>query len=455
MMMEALVHLQVGDIDTALALVANANSLFQGECHEYLPGLLFLVCLRHVINDHESLHQHIPTCLSLAFSRAISFSTEDMRAHCMRVLSNCSHNNMEVVSEWTDLVSTASLRGIIDHDQRQSLLPTTVSSEKLWSCMYFVALWGLYCCSDNHSSTTLEELGESCDDERRDNNPITSSVGKIHWCASSVNSLGNCYDFGVGGVKKDIHKAVTLYQRAADAGHATAMFNFGSCFYHGKSVDKDINKAVRLWQTAFDAGQCTSMNNLACCYLNGIGVDQDHTKAVALYQRAADAGNINAMRNLGVCYERGNGVERDPSKAVTLFQRAADAGDSDSMTTLGSCYQDGHGVQKDINKAVNLFQRASDAGCARAMCNLGVCYYTGDGVEEDIPKALRLYQRAADAGSAAALSNLAWCYKEGTDGFSKDRHQAMRLWLLSAHLGHPDAATQLKILQSQGTKNNT
>ncbi|KAH3767060.1 hypothetical protein Pelo_1063 [Pelomyxa schiedti] len=238
MMMEALVHLQVGDIDAALALVANANSLFQGECgrlnhgecndtyHEYLSGLLFLVCLRHVINDHESLHQHIPTCLSLAFSRAISFSTEDMRAHCMRVLSNYSHNNMEVVSEWTDLVSTASLRGIID--QHQSLLPTTVSSEKLWSCMYFVALWGLYCCSDNHSSTTLEELGESCDDQGRDNSPITSSVGKIHWCASSVNSLGNCYFFGVGGVKKDIHKALTLYQRAADAGHATAMFNFGS-----------------------------------------------------------------------------------------------------------------------------------------------------------------------------------------------------------------------------------
>ncbi|KAH3693357.1 hypothetical protein Pelo_19916 [Pelomyxa schiedti] len=73
------------------------------------------------------------------------------------------------------------------------------------------------------------------------------------------------------------------------------------------------------------------------------------------------------------------------------------------------------------------------------MCNLGVCYYTGDGVEKDIPKALRLYQRAADAGSSAALSNLAWRYHEGTEGFSKDIHQAMRLWLLT--------------LQSQGTNN--
>ncbi|KAH3714114.1 calmodulin-dependent protein kinase [Pelomyxa schiedti] len=221
-----------------------------------------------------------------------------MRAHCMRVLSNYSHNNMEVVSEWTDLVSTASLRGIIDHYQHQSLLPTTVSSEKLWSCMYFFALWRLYCCSDNHQA--LVELDGSCDDEDRDNNPITSSVGKIHWCASSVNSLGNCYFFGVGGVKKDIHKAVTLYQRAADAGHATAMFNLACCIYGGNGVDKDINKSVRLWQTAVDAGHCASMNSLACCYLNGIGVDQDHTKAVALYQRAADAGNINALRFLGV-----------------------------------------------------------------------------------------------------------------------------------------------------------
>ncbi|KAH3758365.1 sel1 repeat family protein [Pelomyxa schiedti] len=442
MMMDALFELQVGNIDVAIALVANAFSGFDSEmnysinrcgepcrkqCDQYLPGLLFLYCLRLVINDHVSLHQRIPTCLSRVFSLALSSTPEEIRAHCMRVLSDTSQT-----SEWAELVSAAAMRGGVDHQQQPSTSPTTTrssspSSEQSWSCMYFVALWRLHCRSDNNQqhvqgSSSAQIFGEmsgkfmlapgSSSDEHSSNPVILAacSVDQINWCPSSATYLGVCYKYGVGGVKKDVHKSVTLWQRAADAGDATAMCHLG------------------------------------VCYDNGVGVEQDIHKAVVMYQRAVYGGNTRAMFNLGLCHHNGDGVEKDVHKAVTLFQRAADAGGADAMCNLGLCYYSGNGVEKDIHKALTLWQRAADAGDADAMCNVGVCYQNGDGVEKDINKAVSLYQRAADGGSSNALYNLARRHSEGVDGLAKDLHQAHRLWLRAADFGHANSIAQLKNL---------
>ncbi|KAH3760949.1 calmodulin-dependent protein kinase [Pelomyxa schiedti] len=407
-MMEALFELQVGNIDSAITLVANAFSLFdcdlscsnhgggepsllshEGMC-EYLPGLLFLVCLRCVINDHFSLHRRIPPCLSLVFSRAISSTPEEMRAHCMRVLSDTSRTSEQ---EWTDLVSTASLRGNVDqHHQQESAATSSWSEEQSWSFKFFVALWKLYCSpsSSYHHQISSAQIFEMSGATNLPPPPQASppscaennTLRMIPWRAASVTFLGFCYFFGVGGADKDIHKAVTLYQLAADAGHADAMCKLGARYASGTGVDKDVHKAV------------------------------------SLHQRAADAGDTMATFFLGVCYINGEGVTKDAGKAVLLWLRASVAGNVKAMQYLGVCYANGDGFDKDIHKAVSLWNRAADAGDANAMLNLGTCY----------------------------------CHGDGSDGFSKDIHEAMRLWLWAAALGHPEAVVQLRILQA---KSNT
>ncbi|KAH3760950.1 calmodulin-dependent protein kinase [Pelomyxa schiedti] len=303
MMMDALFELQVGNIDCAIAIVANAFSLFEsemislnrdGQC-EYLPGLLFLVGLCCVINDHVALHEHIPTLLSPAFSRVISTSFEPMRAHCLRVLNEtnnatsdlqeeqtCHNNNKtEIIAEWADLVSTASLRGRVAQEQPQR----------------------------------------------------ESSI--VPWCASSVTLLGVGYHFGLGGVDKDINKAVTLYQRAADAGDATATWRLGWCFYCGLGVDKDIHKAATLWQRAADAGDVKGMSNLAVCYYYGYGVEKYIHEALRLWQRAADSGSTQAMFNLALYYQKGgDGPAKDIREAMRMWLRAANLGHTDAGAKL-------------------------------------------------------------------------------------------------------------------------
>ncbi|KAH3760953.1 calmodulin-dependent protein kinase [Pelomyxa schiedti] len=463
MMMDALFELQLGNVDSAIALVANASSLFESEMTrescpkcEYLPGLLFLYCLRCVINDHVSLHQRIPPCLSLVFSRAISSTPEEMRATCMRVLSDTSRTSEQ---EWTDLVSAVSLRGNVDHQPPSS----STTAERSWSCMYFVAMWNLYCCRSANlqngqcsasaahifveMSAKIPAPGSSSDEHSNPSIVATCSASQINWCISAVTYLGICYKYGVGGVKKDVHKAATLLRRAVDACEVTAMCHLGLCYVVGDGVEKDIHKAVSLWQRAADAGHTTAMFNLGLCYERGDGVDQDTSKAVSLYQRAADVGYTSAICNLATCFYSGNGVEQ--VKAVTLYQTAADAGNATAMTGLGVCYYNGNGVEKDIHKAVTLWQGVADDGEADALCYLAVCYQNGAGVHRDASKAVTLLHRAADVGSANAMYILACRHSRGVGGLAKDIHQAHRLWRRAADMGHSKAAARLRNLLSK------
>jgi TPR repeat protein/serine/threonine protein kinase len=254
-------------------------------------------------------------------------------------------------------------------------------------------------------------------------------------------NLGVCYYNG-SGVDKDMAKAVELYQKAADLGHANAMRKLGYCYYNGSGVEKDVEKAVELYQKAADLGNADAMYNLGLCYFYGSGVEQNVEKAVELYQMAADLGDADAMFKLGLCYDNGSGVKHDAEKAVELYQKAADLGDAGAMFNLALCYEDGIGVEKDVEKAVELYQKAADLGHAQAMYNLGVCYDTGNGVEKDMEKTVELYQKAAILGHAKAIHNLGMCYYDGI-GVEQNVEMAVQLYQMAVNLGHARAMTDL------------
>ncbi|KAH3764803.1 sel1 repeat family protein [Pelomyxa schiedti] len=379
MMMEALSQLELGSIDSALDLVADATFLFgcemkmnnfdretsleqkSHEC-EYLPGLLFLCCLRCVINDHVALHRRIPSGLSLAFSCSLS-AAEEMKAHCLDVLSNETAATFE--SEWIDLVKTAETKGQVD----QQVSPTTATEENQRpspACMYYVGLWRTLCSDNNRSaSESAAHIWEKMSSgmfSTCDPHSISSATVQIQWSASALLRVGVCSHLGVGGVGKDMGKAVSIYKQAADAGDATATYNLGMCYFEGDGVERDMRKAVTLFQRAADAGKTTAMCNLGVCYQKGTGVDMDIHKAVSLFQRAADAGDARAMCNLAVLYHCGTGVARDTGKAISLLQLAVDACDATAMSNLAVCYEQGRGVNRDIDKAVELYSRAARLG---------------------------------------------------------------------------------------------
>ena len=76
------------------------------------------------------------------------------------------------------------------------------------------------------------------------------------------------------------------------------MNQIGYLYYSGLGVSQDYSKAMEWFQKAADAGNATAMFNIAMMYENGDGVPADQAAAREWYQKAADAGNEDAKAKL-------------------------------------------------------------------------------------------------------------------------------------------------------------
>ncbi|GES88018.1 kinase-like domain-containing protein [Rhizophagus clarus] len=120
----------------------------------------------------------------------------------------------------------------------------------------------------------------------------------------------------------------------------------GKFNYLGIGIDIDKQKAFELYQKAAELGNSSGIYNLGYCYENGIGTVIDKKKAFELYQKAADLGNTSGINDLGYCYLHGIGTNIDKKKTFELYQKAADLGDA-------------------FEKAFELCQKATDLGTFR------------------------------------------------------------------------------------------
>lgn len=112
--------------------------------------------------------------------------------------------------------------------------------------------------------------------------------GRAYWL------LGQCYEKGIG-VKKNAAKAREMYEKAARAGLAMGLVEFG---YDFPTALKALNMTVAEGRKLVE----TSRNN-------------------------AEAGAPSALYNLGVMYRYGFGVRKNVERAKMLFRKAADAQD--------------------------------------------------------------------------------------------------------------------------------
>ncbi|MFJ8949157.1 tetratricopeptide repeat protein [Streptomyces sp. NPDC102381] len=118
--------------------------------------------------------------------------------------------------------------------------------------------------------------------------------------------------------------ATSAWQRAADTGRSSAMFNLGVLL----NDQGDTDHARAWWQRAADTGDTDAMHNLGIL-LNNQG-DTDHART--WYTRAADTGHTSAMVNLGILLNN----QGDTDHARTWYTRAADTGHTDAAAALSA-----------------------------------------------------------------------------------------------------------------------
>ena len=98
---------------------------------------------------------------------------------------------------------------------------------------------------------------------------------------------------GLFGKKKTLEEKLdVLYEKGM------AAFDAGN---HGR--------ALELFEKAAEQGHAYAQNNCGYLYENGYGVAKDAKKAFYWYEKAAEQGHVGAMYNLGGLYYDGRGSE--------------------------------------------------------------------------------------------------------------------------------------------------
>ena len=96
------------------------------------------------------------------------------------------------------------------------------------------------------------------------------------------------------GVEKDMEKSSEWYIQAANEGDTTAMNNLG-IQYKSK---KEYVKAFELFEKAAEKGYVSSIYQIGLFYQKGLHGNTDLEKAIEFYKKAAALGNEKAIEAL-------------------------------------------------------------------------------------------------------------------------------------------------------------
>ena len=252
-----------------------------------------------------------------------------------------------------------------------------------------------------------------------------------------------CFLEGLRGFPKNPARAFTLFEYAANSGDVTGMHHLAWCYQYGVGIEKkNVDKAIKIYQIACDMGNASSAFCLHKIYSQGRGVPRDEMKAFGYCTKAYMLNPFlsEAIDTLARYYMEGKTVVRDVKKAVELFTIASEKPleFTKSIVGLGQCYFEGIGVEANPESAYKLFKRAFELGdYAFAAERLGCCYFTGAGVEQNIFGGL-YYTEMADINHVdlpvQTLTLLGSLFDEGAQ-VPKDKIKSMYYLTKAANLG--------------------
>lgn len=218
--------------------------------------------------------------------------------------------------------------------------------------------------------------------------------------------VGAMYYHGYG-VAKDMAKVKEIEQPLADENVPTAQEYLGLLYEFGAGgLDKNLVKAAQLLQAASANGNSRAMAQLGILYERGDGVKRDPSHAKELFEKATASGDDWGQFNLGETYERGGVVSVSYDTAARYYQLSAAQHNFLAEYRLGLLYQDGKGVPQDYGKAYEWYSEAAKFHYPPAEAALGTLYNLGLGVTADQEKAYAWISLAAQAGYAPALAKL-------------------------------------------------
>jgi len=133
----------------------------------------------------------------------------------------------------------------------------------------------------------------------------------------AIHNLGMYYSGGLNGYPQDIDKALELWHRAGELGHAHAYYNIGIAYLNGNDgVEVDIKKAAYNWELAAMRGSVTARHNLGVREARAGNMD----RSLKHLMIAVGAGDNDSLERIKWLYTNGRTTKEDYAKALQLFQ---------------------------------------------------------------------------------------------------------------------------------------
>jgi TPR repeat protein len=246
----------------------------------------------------------------------------------------------------------------------------------------------------------------------------------------------------------DEARAIALYTRAADRGHAHAIVNLGVCFQVQHARSEESIQTANQWQiseqslhfstdtrslfglsildtlTLFHLFQEYCENIVSTHFVrlslslivahltwpqSGLcGVERNAARAIALYRCGAKLNDAASLYNLGACYQSGlcASVEREQQRLQKQKQQQLEHGSDSGGSVLKTDRDDGATATvaaNDIRRAAVCFARGALLGDADSLCCLGYCCLVGASASES-PAAADSIANAGPSTSASVSS---------------------------------------------------
>ncbi|ERN06916.1 F-box protein At1g70590 [Amborella trichopoda] len=237
------------------------------------------------------------------------------------------------------------------------------------------------------SSFTVTDLWAAsrvCRSWREGLQPLREAMVLVRW--------GKRFKHGMGGVRRNLNKALDSFLKAAAHGSAAAMVDAGLIFWEMGKKDDGIALYRKAAALGDPAGQC----NLGLSYLQ---VDPPNPEeAVRWFYKAAFAGHVGAKYSLALCLQQGRGVACNRVEAARWYLRAAEGGNARAMYNTALCYLSGEGISRNYQLARKWMKRAADFGHRKAQYEHGLSLFS----EGEKTMALVYLELASRAGETAA-----------------------------------------------------
>jgi len=187
-----------------------------------------------------------------------------------------------------------------------------------------------------------ETYDEAMDDLRRN---IKRYEEKSMEAQSLMETAIAAYD------AKDYTKAKAIWESLGES-NTDAMVNLGTMYVKGYGVAKDIQKAFSLFDRAAEKNHEVASFYLGGMYENGIGVDADKEQSIRYYTVAAEANMPTAQLKLGILLRND-----DVLNSMKWMIRAAHAGESQAHSLL--TYVSNQNAASDINVTFRMMDESS------------------------------------------------------------------------------------------------